>query len=251
MKKAIIIQARMGSKRFPNKILKKIDHRSVLQYLIDRLSLYFPKNEILIATTRLIIDDQICNISKANNINFYRGSENNLIKRYLNCAKKYNVSNIIRITSDCPLVNPTSIKKMYNYFINKKIDYYSNTCPPDLSKYPDGSDIEIFSFKALDKLNNLKQNKVEKEHVYGFWKNKKIFKTKILKKNKDISKFKYSLDYKSDLILLQKIVKKLKKKNVIGSSETITNLIMRDKKLLKISNQNQSFYLKNKNFKPN
>ena len=99
-----------------------------MQYLLDKLLLNFKKNEIIVATTRAKIDNQICDISKKNNLKFYRGSKNNLVKRYLSCAKKYNISSIIRITSDCPLVDPTSIKQMFNDFKKKKIDYYSNTC---------------------------------------------------------------------------------------------------------------------------
>ena len=120
-----------------------------------------------------------------------------------------------------------------------------------ISKYPDGSDIEIFSYKSLSKLNKLKQSAEDKEHIYGFWKNKNIFRTKILKRKKDISKFKYSLDYKSDLLLIRNIVKKIKNKKILETPENIINIIKKDKKLLRISNQNRLAYIKNKNLKKN
>ena len=98
MEKAIIIQARTGSRRFPNKILKKIDNRSVLQYLIDKLFKYFDKKEIIIATTKSKNDYLISNVSKFNKIKIFRGSTNNLLERYLDCSKKYN-KNYFRLSS--------------------------------------------------------------------------------------------------------------------------------------------------------
>ena len=111
MKQAIVIQARTGSKRFNKKILKKIDKSNVLEFLIKKLSKYFKKNEIVVATTNNNSDLKICNIAKLNNVLFFQGSENDLVNRYYNCAKKFDISTIIRITSDCPLVDPKLIKK--------------------------------------------------------------------------------------------------------------------------------------------
>ena len=246
MRTAIIIQARTGSKRFPYKILKKIDHRSVLQFLIEKLSTHFPKDEIIIATTLNKTDKKICNVAKFNKIKFFRGSKNNLLKRYFDCAKKFKISKIIRITSDCPLVDPLLIKKMLKFFNNNNIDYYSNTSPLKISKFPDGSDIEIFNYESLKKLSKLRQNQSAKEHMTGFWQNKKIFKTKILNKKKDISNYKFSLDYKSDLVLLKLILKNLKKKNLTGTADQIVQFINENFKLKKISNLNRLKYLKNK-----
>ncbi len=238
----------MGSKRFPNKILKKIDHRSVLKYLLDELLKNFKKEEIIVATTKIKKDDKICKFLMKSNFNFFRGSENNLLNRYLECAKKYRVSNIIRITSDCPLVDSRIINRMYKIFSKSNIEYYSNTCPPKMSTFPDGSDIEIFSFKSLKKLNKITKSKKDKEHLYGFWKYKKKFKIKTFKRKKDISMFKYSLDYASDLLLLRNIVKKLKEKNYTHSPNNIVRIIKNDKKLLRISKFNYLAYLKNKNY---
>ncbi len=249
MEKAIIIQGRLDSKRFPQKILKKIDNRTVLQFLIDSLLDYFDKKEIIIATTEKKSDKKICKIAQNNDLKYFCGSENNLLNRYLKCSKKYKIKNIIRVTSDCPLADPRLIKKMYNFFIKKKLDYYSNTYPPDKSKFPDGSDIEIFTNKSLNKLNKIPQKKEDKEHIYGFWKKKKYFKIKILKSKKDISQFKYSIDYNSDLFLVRKVVKILKKKKLLITPKNVTTIIKEDKKLQKISNKNRILYLKNKNFK--
>ena len=93
MKFAIIIQARTGSTRFPRKILHKIDHRSVLEYLIDNLLKFFLHKEIIIATTNLKKDDIIKKIAQKKGIEFFRGSEKNVLKRYLDCAQKFKLRN--------------------------------------------------------------------------------------------------------------------------------------------------------------
>ena len=156
---AIIIQARTGSRRFPKKILARIDRRNVLEFFIDRLLQTFSKNNIIIATTKFKRDNIVCNISKKNKIKFYRGPEKNVLKRFLNCAKKFNVKNIARVTPDCPLVDPRLLQSMKKQFFIRKLDYLANTNPPKKSKFPDGSDIEIFKFRSLQKIYRLSKNK--------------------------------------------------------------------------------------------
>ena len=102
---------------------------------------------------------------------------------------------------------------MRRVFILNKLDYLANTYPPTKSKYPDGSDIEIFKFKSLLKISKLSTNNEDKEHVTNFfWKNPKEFKTKMINNKKDLSNYKFSIDYKSDLTLVKKISEKIKAK---------------------------------------
>tara|TARA_B110000263_G_C15267562_1_gene491866 strand:- start:580 stop:1338 length:759 start_codon:yes stop_codon:yes gene_type:complete len=243
----IIIQARTGSTRFPGKVLQKIDHRSVLEYLIDSLLKVFQHNEIIIATTILKRDDKIKLIAQMKKIKIFRGSENNVLKRYLECSKKFNLKNIIHITSDCPLVDPKLIKRMKKIFISKKFDYFSNTNPPKKGKYPDGMDIEIYKSKALLKLSKLTKLKEDKEHVTNFfWKNPDKFKIGILKNKKNMSNFKFSVDYKDDLILVKKILEKIKLKKIFPTSKNITNIIKSNSKLKILSEISRKKYKENR-----
>ena len=243
----IIIQARTRSKRYPKKILAKIDQRNVLEFLIDRLLKTFSKNKIIIATTKFKRDNIICNLSKKKKINFFRGSENNVLKRYLDCAKKFKAKSIIRITSDCPLIDPKLIEKMRRVFILNKLDYLANTYPPTKSKYPDGSDIEIFKFKSLLKISKLSKNNEDKEHVTNFfWKNPKEFKTKMINNKKDLSNYKFSIDYKSDLTLVKKISEKIKAKKKHGTAEEIVSIIKKNKYMKIISIRSKQKFLKNR-----
>ena len=244
---AIIIQARTSSRRFPKKILAKIDQRNVLEFLIDRLLKTFSKDKIIIATTKFKKDNIICNLSRKKKINFFRGSENNVLKRYLDCAKKFKVKNIIRITSDCPLIDSKLIEKMRRLFILDKLDYLANTYPPTKSKFPDGSDIEIFKFKSLLKISKLSTNNEDKEHVTNFfWKNPKEFKTKMINNKKDLSNYKFSIDYKSDLTLVKKISEKIKAKKKHGTAEEIVSIIEKNRYMKIISIRSKQKFLKNR-----
>jgi len=245
---AIIIQARTSSKRYPKKILAKIDGISILEFLIERLLEYFHKNKILIATTKLKKDNIICNISRKKQIKFFRGSENDVLKRYLDCAKKFKIKNIVRITSDCPLVDPKLIKNMMRVYFSNNLDYYANTCPPTQNKFPDGSDIEIFNFKSLLIISKLSKNKAEKEHVTPiFWNKSEKFKIKKVYKKKNISNYKFSLDYKSDLILIKTVLKEINKNKIHGTAEEIVEIIKKNRYIREISKRNRKKYFNNRN----
>ena len=241
----IIIQARASSTRYPEKVLKKIDNKNtVLDFQIKRVLKEFENKYIFIATTLKKKDKSICLIAKKNNVNSFRGSEKNVLKRYLSCAKKFNIKNIIRITSDCPLVDPKLIKKMLNIFLKENYDYLANTYPINKSTFPDGSDIEIFNLRSLKKAFNSVKNKDDLEHVTTyFWKNSHIFKIKNYKIKKNFSNYRYCVDYKDDLLVIRKIVKYLKINNLSGNTFQIVNFLKKNKYLEFISKKNKRKFL--------
>ena len=159
---AAIIQARAGSKRLKNKILKKIEKRTIIEILLQRLKYSKKIKKIIIAIPNTKDNDLLYKKLKKLNCDVFRGDEHNVLKRYYDCAKKFKVDNIIRITSDCPLIDPELIDKGINLFKKNKVDYISNILPPS---YPDGLDFEIFSFKALKRSMDQNLSKFDKEHV--------------------------------------------------------------------------------------
>lgn len=241
----IIIQARANSTRYPEKVLKKIDKKnSVLGFQIKRVLNEFKNKNIFIATTIKKKDEKICLVAKNNNVNFFRGSEKNVLKRYLDCAKKFKIKNIVRITSDCPLVDPKLIKKMLKIFLESKYDYFANTYPINKSTFPDGSDIEIFKFSSLKKAYESAKNKDDLEHVTTyFWKNSHSFKIKNYKIKKNFSDFRYCVDYKDDLMVIRQIVKYLEKNNLNGNTFEIVNFLKKNKSLESISKKNKKKFL--------
>ena len=171
----IIIQARTGSTRFPNKVINKIDNITLIEILINRLKLLGSKVKIIIATTKLKEDDVLVDIAKENNVLYYRGSTNNVLSRYYNAAKLYNLETIVRITSDCPLIDIDILKIMLVEFNISNNTYLSNIRPPT---FPDGYDIEIFDFKSLFFAYKNAKSLYDKEHVTSYlMKSKKIKKS--------------------------------------------------------------------------
>tara|TARA_B110000008_G_scaffold116288_1_gene119053 strand:+ start:168 stop:941 length:774 start_codon:yes stop_codon:yes gene_type:complete len=210
MSSAIIIQAHMSSKRLPNKVLRKYKEYSILDILIKRLKKSKKVKKIIIATSKNTKDIKIVNYCKKNRILYYRGSEYDVLDRYYNAAKKNNLKTIIRLTSDCPLIDVKTMDKMICTFEKKKIDFYSNTVPHPC-KFPDGSDIEIFNFKTLSITNSNAKLPSEREHVtFYMWKSKK-FKTNKLNNRIDFSNYRYTVDYLDDFKLICSMIDEFNK----------------------------------------
>ena len=202
-----IIQARTNSSRLPNKILLNYKNISPLSVLIKRLGKSKCLKKIIIATTTTKNDDKIVKFCDENKILCFRGDEKNVLRRYYFAAKKFKINKIVRITSDCPLVDYRILDQMIKVFKKKKIDYYSNSLPLP-TNYPDGMDIEIFTFKTLKETFKKALLPSEKEHVTHYMWKKNNFN--ILKKNtnNNLSKYRFTIDYKKDFVFFCKLIDK-------------------------------------------
>lgn len=233
-----IIQARTSSQRLPGKIFKKITGKSLIWHLINRLrhSKYLEK--IIIATTFKKKDKKIVKFAQKQKLEFYTGSENDVLDRFYKAAKKFNAEIIVRVTSDCPLIDPAVVDLVIQkYLKNKKVADYVANCHPNAS-FPDGIDVEVFSFKTLEKAWKEAKKPSEREHVTSYiWNNPQKFKLLSVNNYQDFSKLKLSVDYKEDFLLVKKIFEALYKKNKIFTLKEILEFLARNKKILKI-NQN-------------
>ena len=146
MSYTIIVQARQSSKRLPQKVLKPILGKPMLYYLIERLRAVHNANQIVVATTHKICDDSIVSFCKDLKVETFRGPEENVLERYYQAAIKYQADKIIRVTADCPLIDPFVIDKGIRIFQRREahIDYVSNTL---YRSYPKGKDVEILACK--------------------------------------------------------------------------------------------------------
>jgi spore coat polysaccharide biosynthesis protein SpsF len=223
-KRIAIIQARMGSTRLPGKILKDIQGKPMLWHVINRVNYSNLIDKIVIATTDNKEDDKIEGFCKTNDISSYRGSQKDVLDRYYQVARIYQADLIIRITSDCPLIDPDIIDKAIEHYLNnkEKVDYVSNTLE---RTYPRGMDAEVFSFGVLEKVWQKAKKQYEREHVTPYiYENPDTFNLSCIKNENDLSYLRLTVDEEKDLELVIGIYKKLYKKNNIFYLEDIVKL---------------------------
>lgn len=221
-----IIQARMGSARLPGKILKKVNGVALLGYQVGRVRKSRLLDKIVVATSVLDKDDVVEEFCKKNNIECFRGSEDDVLSRYYECAQKYNADIVVRLTADCPLSDPKITDDTIKFYIDTKVDYVANTVPPETSKYPDGFDVEVFSMKALKKAYEEASNPHDREHVtFYFWKYNNGFKTAQLYNSKNYSKYRLTVDYPEDFEVVEFVIKELKKRKSFGHIDEIIEIL--------------------------
>jgi spore coat polysaccharide biosynthesis protein SpsF (cytidylyltransferase family) len=177
MKTIVITQARTGSTRLPNKVLLKIDQKSLLQIHIDRIKKAKSIDEIYIATTENENDIPIVILAKQLGVKLYRGSEEDVLDRFYKTAKLALPDYIVRLTSDCPLIDGTLIDEVVKKAQANNFDYYANVME---ERYPDGQDIEVFKFSALEKAWREASLKSEREHVTSYIRNNSSYKGGVL-----------------------------------------------------------------------
>lgn len=203
-----IIQARMGATRLPGKILMKSGKTTLLEYEIKRISLAKTINKIVIATTLNKEDDKTATLCKKIGIDFFRGSENDVLDRYWRCSQCYpNYKNIIRITGDCPLIDPVVIDEVISYFIKNKLDYASNILK---ETYPDGMDIEIFKKSILKEAAEKAIMSSEREHVTLWIRNNKKIKKGNVSCGIDFSHIRLTVDEMADYEVISFLIKNSK-----------------------------------------
>ena len=227
-----IIQARMGSSRLPGKVLMKLDeNHTVLDYVIKQLSFSKLIDKKIIATTDLEQDNVIEQACKNLGLEFFRGSSDDVLDRYYKCAKKFNIDNILRITSDCPLIDPDIVDKVIEKYQSKEFDYVSNTL---IRTFPVGTDVEIFPFKILEKAWQNADLPSEREHVTPYIRNKKFnCKLENLENEKKLGYLRWTLDRIEDFELIKKIVKKISKRPILMND--ILDLFSDEPELIKIN----------------
>ena len=227
-----IIQARMGSTRLPGKVLEELEAgKTCLEYVIQQLEDVFDIKNMVIATTFLEEDDVIEKFCVERGINVFRGEPKNVLDRYYNCAKEFSIQNIVRITSDCPLIDPKIVLELIKKMKTGEFDYVSNALN---RTFPVGLDAEIFTFHALEQSWKVAQLQSEKEHVTPFIKkNPKSFKQYNLESDKNKSNIRITLDVHEDLMLIRNIVSKISNRPILYND--LMELFEREPEILAIN----------------
>ncbi len=202
MKIVAVVQARMGSSRFPGKVMKKINNEPLIGLLLERLKISKKITNIVVATSKNQDNIPLIKYLKDNKYDFFQGSENDVLDRYAKAAKIFCADVILRITGDCPLIDPYMIDETIEIFLKEKIDYLSNTNPPS---FPDGLDIEITNLHELNTANLESKDSYDREHVTPFIKRKKNIKIFNYKNPENLSNLRWTVDEVEDFEVVEKI----------------------------------------------
>ncbi|MDD2621248.1 MAG: glycosyltransferase family protein, partial [Syntrophomonadaceae bacterium] len=164
MQTVIIVQARMNSSRLPGKILKRVLDKTLLEYQLERLQRVKSADNLVVATTVNNSDDPVVELCKQLGVSYYRGSEEDVLSRYYYAAREYNAEALVRITADCPLIDPQVVDRVIAYYLRHmdSCDYVSNVSQ---RTYPRGMDTEVFTFSMLEEAHINALEISEQEHV--------------------------------------------------------------------------------------
>lgn len=247
-----IIQARMSSKRLPGKVLLKINGRPMLSYMLERIVAAQNVDRVILVSSIDSSDDPIAELCAKEDVCCYRGSLNDVLDRYYQAAKKFSADIIVRLTGDCPLIDPQMIDSMIDVYMAGNYDYVANTIPPKWT-VPEGMDVEIFSFQKLKQAWRNAKKPSEREHVtFYFWKNPELFSVLKYNLKEDLSQYRLTVDYPEDFQVVKSILTSLYPKNPLFSVKDIVDFLRNNPDIHKInanieSNQGwQSAYEKDK-----
>jgi glutamate-1-semialdehyde 2,1-aminomutase len=204
MKIVAIVQARMGSTRLPNKVMRLINGTVMIELLLARLAKSKKIDQIVLATSTDKNNAPLIQHVEKLGYLCVSGSENDVLSRYIIAAKKVQADIIVRITGDCPLIDPALVDKVIEQFMASGVDYFSNILPPT---FPDGLDAEVFSLQALERSDQETQQTFDREHVTPFLRQSGLFKTAGLTNAENLSSLRWTLDEISDLNVISQIVK--------------------------------------------
>ena len=207
-----ITQVRLNSTRLPEKVLLKVTDKTLLEIHLNRILKSKRISKLILATTNELNIEKIIEISKNLGVAFYKGSMNNVLDRFYKAALNENPDWIVRLTSDCPLIDHRLIDQVIDFVVTKDVDYGSNIL---LEKFPDGQDIEVFRFSALKKAWENAELKSDKEHVTPYIRNnsdfngKKTFRAINYESKSDYSRIRMTVDNIEDFEVIKILINKL------------------------------------------
>lgn len=203
MKVLAIVQARMGSTRFPNKVMREICGTPMIELLLNRLSSAKQIDHIILATSANKNNDSLVEHVKKIGFEVFQGSENDVLERYYHAARLHKPEIVVRITGDCPLMDPQLVDQLINKFVEQdNIEYLSNISPPT---YPDGLDVEIFMYSALERAANEAVESYDHEHVTPYIRESGRFLTHNIAFETDLSSERWTVDEPADFEVINAV----------------------------------------------
>src|SRR5665213_460225 len=216
MRTVAIVQARMGSTRFPKKVMQLIDGVPMIGILLERLSNARQIHEIVLATSEDPRNGPLCEYVRSIGYRVFRGSEQDVLDRYYVAAGEAAAETVVRITGDCPLIDPVVVDAIIAKFAHSNLDYVSNVSPPT---FPDGLDTEVFTFSALERAWRHATSPSAREHVTSYIRESGEFSCGNFANSIDVSKERWTVDEPEDLELIRAIFHKFEPRHDFGWRE--------------------------------
>ncbi len=237
-----IIQARMGSSRLPGKSLAEIEKRPMLWHVIRRVKRATLVDRVVVATSVAPADDAIENVCRENGVPCHRGSENDVLDRFYHAARAEKAAQVVRITADCPLIDPEVIDRVVRRFQRGDLDYASNAM---VRSYPDGLDTEICSFSALERAWHESSKPSEREHVTPYLRSGK-FRTANVENDSSFlhQHYRWTVDEMADLDFIREVYKAFQEKEHFGMKD-VFELIEKNPGLQRMNSEivsNRGYY---------
>lgn len=237
MKTVAIIQARMGSTRLPGKVMKDLCGRTVLEHVLERVRACGLIDLAVVATTTSPADDVIKGLADRLGAPCFRGSEDDVLKRYYEAAVKYEAGTVVRVTSDCPLIDPALLCGIVEAFNRMNevghVDYLTNALT---RTFPRGLDVEVFGMGALERAHKEAVKDFEREHVTPYInRHPGIFTIREIKSGQDLSGYRWTLDTEDDFRLITEIYKALYKEGEIFDTHEVLELLKKRPELNEIN----------------
>jgi len=221
MKVVAIIQARMSSTRLPGKVLMPLAGKPVLAHVVQRSQACRKVDEVVVATSTDTSDDALEQWCAYNQVHCYRGSLNDVLDRYYQAAKLYGADAIVRITADCPAIDPLTVDEVIQGFVQGGYEFYGLS-----GEFPDGLDCTVFSFRAIEKAWQEAKLPSEREHVGPYIeKNPQLFKSGGLKKYTGLSHMRWTLDEPRDYEFLSQVFDQLAHQDKLFTAEDVLALL--------------------------
>jgi spore coat polysaccharide biosynthesis protein SpsF len=216
-----ILQARMGATRLPGKPLLSVLGKPLLGYQLERLHRAATLDKIVVATTTAPDDHKIADLCHLENVLVYKGSEEDVLQRYYEAAKLHGADIVVRVTGDCPLIDPAVVDRAVTFFLTHmpKYDYVANS---PKRTYPRGLDVEVFSFRALERAQAEASKPMEREHVTPyFYLHPELFTLGCIEREPDLSHHRWTVDTAEDFALIERLITALYPDNPDFTTEDI------------------------------
>jgi spore coat polysaccharide biosynthesis protein SpsF len=215
-----IVQARMGSTRLPGKVLMELGGQTTLARVVARLSRSERVNQVVIATTTTTADEVIVKEAERNARAWFCGSEQDVLSRYLQAAEQFRADLVVRITSDCPLVDPDVVDRVISEALSSDADFASNCIH---RTYPRGLDTEVFTLDALRRVDDMCDQTHYREHVTPiFYERPDLFRVRSVTGSEDYTRFRWTLDTPEDLELIRAIYSRFDNRDDFGWREVVS-----------------------------